>query len=170
MKQAFGTACDVLAAFLVTFVTPYLLPTMGVNIGWIFGSVALFASIWGFFFFPELKVSRSSCYGFSLMARCSCEVGADSDHSVARSRRSMSSSRPTYPPGNSPSTRPMALAVFLPHWKMKAPSVRRDTSKKLMTRGSKQSKVHKLFFQQTCISYFQGIFVLFPNSTCAWNK
>ncbi|KAH8881843.1 general substrate transporter [Thozetella sp. PMI_491] len=53
--MAFGTACDVAAAFLVTFVTPYLLPNMGVNIGWIFGSVALFAGVWAFFFFPELK-------------------------------------------------------------------------------------------------------------------
>lgn len=31
--MAFGTSIDVLAAFLVTFVTPYLLPNMGVNIG-----------------------------------------------------------------------------------------------------------------------------------------
>ncbi|KAJ9138582.1 General substrate transporter [Coniochaeta hoffmannii] len=53
--MAFGTACDVLAAFLVTFVTPYLLPHMGSNIGWIFGSVAAFSVVWGFFFFPELK-------------------------------------------------------------------------------------------------------------------
>ncbi|KAH8811051.1 hypothetical protein F5884DRAFT_819467 [Xylogone sp. PMI_703] len=53
--MAFGTACDVAAAFLVTFVTPYLLPSMGVNIGWIFGSVAVFSVIWGFLFFPELK-------------------------------------------------------------------------------------------------------------------
>jgi SP family sugar:H+ symporter-like MFS transporter len=58
--QAFGTACDVAAAFLVTFVTPYLLPKMGVNIGWIFGSVAAFSIVWGFLFFPELKVSSSS--------------------------------------------------------------------------------------------------------------
>lgn len=45
------------AAFLVTFVTPYLLPSLGVHIGWIFGSVALFSVIWGILFFPELKVS-----------------------------------------------------------------------------------------------------------------
>lgn len=55
--QAFGTGCDVLAAFLVTFVTPYLLPSMGISIGWIFGSVAAFSVVWGFFFFPELKVN-----------------------------------------------------------------------------------------------------------------
>jgi len=30
---------------------------MGSNIGWIFGSVAAFSVVWGFFFFPELKVS-----------------------------------------------------------------------------------------------------------------
>ncbi|KAJ5097379.1 hypothetical protein N7456_008100 [Penicillium angulare] len=53
--MAFGTACDVVAAFLVTFVTPYLLPHMGVNIGWIFGSVAAFSVVWGILFFPELK-------------------------------------------------------------------------------------------------------------------
>lgn len=35
--------------------TPYLLPGMGVKIGWIFGSVALFSFIWGIIFFPELK-------------------------------------------------------------------------------------------------------------------
>jgi SP family sugar:H+ symporter-like MFS transporter len=72
--MALGTSSDVLAAFLVTFVTPYILPALGVNIGeysgfyrisgwdpysrvsaWIFGGVAGFGSIWGFFFFPELK-------------------------------------------------------------------------------------------------------------------
>ncbi|CAK7224870.1 hypothetical protein SBRCBS47491_005701 [Sporothrix bragantina] len=53
--MAFGTTADVIAAFLVTFVTPYLLPGMGVKIGWIFGSVALFSFIWGILFFPELK-------------------------------------------------------------------------------------------------------------------
>ena len=58
-EQAFGTACDVAAAFLITFVTPYLLPSMGVNIGWIFGSVACFSIIWGSLFFPELKVSTN---------------------------------------------------------------------------------------------------------------
>ncbi|KAL1866974.1 hypothetical protein VTK73DRAFT_4443 [Phialemonium thermophilum] len=53
--MAFGTMVDVVAAFLVTFVTPYLLPGMGVKIGWIFGSVGLFSLFWGIFFFPELK-------------------------------------------------------------------------------------------------------------------
>ncbi|ORX38012.1 general substrate transporter [Kockovaella imperatae] len=53
--MAFGTACDVLAAFLVTFVTPYILPALGVNIGWIFGGVAILCVPWGYLFFPELK-------------------------------------------------------------------------------------------------------------------
>ncbi|CAL5865892.1 uncharacterized protein PFLUO_LOCUS98 [Penicillium psychrofluorescens] len=53
--MAFGTACDVTGAFLVTFVTPYILPSLGSGIGWIFGSVAAFSTIWGFLFFPELK-------------------------------------------------------------------------------------------------------------------
>ncbi|KIW33511.1 hypothetical protein, variant [Cladophialophora immunda] len=53
--MAFATAVDVLASFLVTFVTPYLLPGMGSSIGWIFGSVACFAVVWGALFFPELK-------------------------------------------------------------------------------------------------------------------
>lgn len=28
---------------------------MGVNIGWIFGSVAAFSVVWSYLFFPELK-------------------------------------------------------------------------------------------------------------------
>lgn len=46
---------DVAAAFLVTFVTPYILPSLGSNIGFIFGSVAAFSVVWASFFFPELK-------------------------------------------------------------------------------------------------------------------
>jgi MFS transporter, SP family, sugar:H+ symporter len=34
-----------------------------VNIGWIFGSVAAFSVVWGYFFFPELKVRfQFLCY------------------------------------------------------------------------------------------------------------
>jgi SP family sugar:H+ symporter-like MFS transporter len=32
---------------------------MGVNIGWIFGSVAGFSVVWSYFFFPELKVRKT---------------------------------------------------------------------------------------------------------------
>lgn len=57
--MAFGTANDVLAAFLVTFVTPYLLespgPNMGPKIGWIFAAAAYVSGLFGFFCMPELK-------------------------------------------------------------------------------------------------------------------
>ncbi|CAK7199486.1 hypothetical protein SEUCBS139899_002166 [Sporothrix eucalyptigena] len=56
--MAFGTANDVLAAFLVTFVTPYLLanpgPNMGPNIGWIFAAAGYLSGFFGVFFTPEL--------------------------------------------------------------------------------------------------------------------
>jgi hypothetical protein len=57
--MAFGTANDVLAAFLVTFVTPYLLanpgPNLGPKIGWIFAAAGYLSGLFGFFFTPELK-------------------------------------------------------------------------------------------------------------------
>ncbi len=57
--MAFGTANDVLAAFLVTFTTPYLLanpgPNLGPKIGWIFASAAYLSGFFGVFFTPELK-------------------------------------------------------------------------------------------------------------------
>jgi SP family sugar:H+ symporter-like MFS transporter len=37
---------------------------MGVNIGWIFGSVAAFSVVWGFLFFPELKVSSHTSLSY----------------------------------------------------------------------------------------------------------
>jgi SP family sugar:H+ symporter-like MFS transporter len=56
--MAFGTACDVLAAFLVTFTVPYLLtnpgPNLGPNIGWIFARAAFRSFLFGVFFTPEL--------------------------------------------------------------------------------------------------------------------
>lgn len=56
--MAFGTANDVLAAFLVTFVTPYLLanpgPNLGPNIGWIFAAAGYLSGFFGIFFTPEL--------------------------------------------------------------------------------------------------------------------
>lgn len=57
--MAFGTINDVLAAFLVTFVTPYLLanpgPNMGPKIGWIFAAAGYLSGLFGIFFTPELK-------------------------------------------------------------------------------------------------------------------
>lgn len=56
---AFGTAIDVLAAFLVTFTTPYLLakdgPNLGPKIGWIFAAAGYLSGFFGIFFTPELK-------------------------------------------------------------------------------------------------------------------
>lgn len=55
---AFGTSNDVLAAFLVTFVTPYLLanpgPNMGPRVGWIFAAAGYLSGFFGIFFTPEL--------------------------------------------------------------------------------------------------------------------
>ncbi|KAJ9635684.1 hypothetical protein H2204_005644 [Knufia peltigerae] len=57
--MAFGTANDVLAAFLVTFATPYLLakpsPNLGAKVGWIFAAAAYLSGFFGIFFTPELK-------------------------------------------------------------------------------------------------------------------
>ena len=57
--MAFGTANDVLAAFLVTFTTPYLLknpgPNLGPKIGWIFAAAGYLSGFFGIFFTPELK-------------------------------------------------------------------------------------------------------------------
>lgn len=57
---AFGTGIDVLAAFLVTFTTPYLLasdpgPNLGPKIGWIFAAAGYLSGFFGIFFTPELK-------------------------------------------------------------------------------------------------------------------
>lgn len=56
---AFGTAIDVLSAFVVTFSVPYLLgkpgANLGANVGWIFGGDAVFGLIFSIFFVPELK-------------------------------------------------------------------------------------------------------------------
>ena len=57
--MAFGTANDVLAAFLVTFATPYLLakpsPNLGAKVGWIFATAGYLSGFFGIFFTPELK-------------------------------------------------------------------------------------------------------------------
>ena len=58
--MAFGTVNDVLAAFLVTFSTPYLLaespgPALGPKIGWIFAAAGYLSGFFGIFFTPELK-------------------------------------------------------------------------------------------------------------------
>lgn len=68
---------DVVAAFLVTFVTPYLLPSMGSNIGWIFGSVAAFSVVWSVLFFPELKVGLKLVSSMSFVLECLSSARAE---------------------------------------------------------------------------------------------
>ena len=48
-----GIAVNVVAAFIVAFCVPYLLDAISVNIGWLFGGIALFTGIYIFFFVPE---------------------------------------------------------------------------------------------------------------------
>lgn len=58
--MAFGTAINVVAAWVVVFTSPYLLSepyaALGPRVGWIWGSFALAATIYTIFFVPELKV------------------------------------------------------------------------------------------------------------------
>ncbi|KAK1764481.1 general substrate transporter [Phialemonium atrogriseum] len=57
--MAMGCAVDVVAAFVVTFVTPYLIKPEYANlsskVGFIFGGFTTFYLIWAIFFLPELK-------------------------------------------------------------------------------------------------------------------
>lgn len=46
---------------------------MGVNIGWIFGSVAAFSVVWGAIFFPELKV----CFSEFIYAKTSSAISTN---------------------------------------------------------------------------------------------
>ena len=48
-----GIAVNVVAAFIVAFCVPYLLDAISVNIGWLFGGIALFTGIYIFFLVPE---------------------------------------------------------------------------------------------------------------------
>lgn len=57
--MALGCAVDVVAAFVVTFVTPYLIKPHYANlsskVGFIFGGFTTLYLIWAIFFLPELK-------------------------------------------------------------------------------------------------------------------
>ena len=57
--MAWATAVDVLAAFLVTFATPYIQGTpgaaLGAKVGYIFGGCATICTFFCAFFVPELK-------------------------------------------------------------------------------------------------------------------
>lgn len=99
---------DVLAAFLVTFVTPYILPSMGSNIGWIFGSVAAFSMAWAILFFPELKVSDQTFDRLSSIL---------TESSTARWRKSTICLPQSCPLGDSKDTRRRVQSVCSLIWR-----------------------------------------------------
>lgn len=57
--MAFSSTVNVVAAFTVSFTLPYLLnapyAALGAGVGWIYGSFAVLASLYTFFFVPETK-------------------------------------------------------------------------------------------------------------------
>ena len=57
--MAFSSTVNVVAAFTVSFTLPYLLnapyAALGAGVGWIYGSFAVVASIYTYFFVPETK-------------------------------------------------------------------------------------------------------------------
>ncbi|CAL5867003.1 uncharacterized protein PFLUO_LOCUS1215 [Penicillium psychrofluorescens] len=52
--MAFTSTINVVAAWLVAFVVPYLLDAIGSNIGWIFGAFSIFAMVYAYFRVPEI--------------------------------------------------------------------------------------------------------------------
>ena len=130
--MAFGTAMDVAAAFLVTFVTPYILPSLGVNIGWIFGSVSALCVVWGALFFPELKVSLfTSIFAYVFRA--------------ALSKKWTSCSLPISNPGNSPNIRVLVSDLCSTPW---STTRLRETSR---LRGTKRSRSRRRCFGMPAI-------------------
>lgn len=55
--QAVGTAWNVLWAFVTNFAIPHMISAMHFEVGWVFGSIAVFAFLFTFFLLPETKVS-----------------------------------------------------------------------------------------------------------------
>ena len=53
--MAFGTTWDVIAAFGVTYSTPYMLQVLHAKVGYIFAGISLSSFIFAVFFVPELK-------------------------------------------------------------------------------------------------------------------
>lgn len=57
--MAFGCAINVVAAWVVTFTSPYLLlapyAALGAKVGYIWGAFSLSSTLYAIFFFPELK-------------------------------------------------------------------------------------------------------------------
>jgi hypothetical protein len=54
--QSLGAAWNVVWAFVTNFVIPYMIDSLHFRVGWIFGSIALLALAFTFFFLPETKV------------------------------------------------------------------------------------------------------------------
>ena len=57
-------SASVIAAWLIVFIMPYLLDSIGPNIGWVFGSVAAISVVWTYFFVPELQGRSLEVYIF----------------------------------------------------------------------------------------------------------
>ncbi|KAJ5983457.1 hypothetical protein N7481_005556 [Penicillium waksmanii] len=53
--QSVGTAWNVIWAFVMNFIIPYMMEHIHFGIGWVFGSVSLVALLYTFFFLPETK-------------------------------------------------------------------------------------------------------------------
>lgn len=58
--NSIGTSIDVVAAFAVTYSSPYLLSSPGANlgakVGFIFGCLCAYFCVYSIFFVPEMKV------------------------------------------------------------------------------------------------------------------
>lgn len=52
--MSFTSTINVVAAWLIAFVVPYLLDDIGANIGWIFGAIAIFSAFYAYFRVPEI--------------------------------------------------------------------------------------------------------------------
>lgn len=53
--MAFSSTVNVVAAWLVSFTVPYLLDVIGARIGYIYGSFGIVATVYAYFFVPEIK-------------------------------------------------------------------------------------------------------------------
>lgn len=53
--MAFSSTVNVVAAWLVAFTVPYLLDAIGARIGYIYGGFAIVATVYAYFFVPEIK-------------------------------------------------------------------------------------------------------------------
>lgn len=52
--MAFTSTINVVAAFIVAFCVPYMLDGISSNIGWVFGGISIIATVYTYFFVPEI--------------------------------------------------------------------------------------------------------------------